>query len=142
MDETGSQKPVYMGCYGIGPSRVMGSVVESHHDERGIIWPKAVAPFHAHLVSLSSKDEDGQERIRTASEDAYESLCEAGIEVLWDDRDGMTAGSKFADADLLGLPLRIVVSEKTLAENSVEWKLRASDEPHLVPLDDIAEEVG
>ena len=141
-DDAGKKQRVLMGCYGIGTTRLVGAIVETYHDDRGILWPKAVAPFPVHLISLSSKDEDAQDRIQTASEDVYESLREAGVEAFWDDREGMTAGSKFADADLLGMPLRLVVSEKTLAENSVEWKLRSSSESHLISLEEIAEEVG
>ncbi|MFA5129819.1 MAG: aminoacyl--tRNA ligase-related protein [Patescibacteria group bacterium] len=140
-DEEGKQRPVQMGCYGIGPSRVMGSIVESHNDERGIVWPKAIAPFHVHLISLGAKDEGMQEEIRTASESMYEDAKREGIDVLWDDRMGVTAGAKFADADLIGIPLRIVVSEKTLAESSAEWKRRSSDEAHFVALDGLLEEL-
>lgn len=140
-DENGKQQPVQMGCYGIGPSRVMGSVVETHHDDKGIIWPKSVAPFLVHLVSLGSKDAEVAERVKTAAESVYDDLCGAGVEVLWDDREGQTAGGKFADADLLGMPLRLVVSEKTLAESSAEWKLRSESESRLVHLDGLREEI-
>lgn len=142
MDANGKPQPVMMGCYGIGPSRVVGSIVEAHHDDRGIIWPKAVAPFQIHIVNLSAKDETVQERIRTTAEDLYEDLRKEGIEVIWDDRAGLSAGAKFADADLMGMPLRLVISEKTLAENSVEWKARDEADARLVHLDGIVEEVG
>jgi prolyl-tRNA synthetase len=142
MDAEGTQKPVQMGCYGIGPSRVVGSIVEAHHDDKGIIWPKEVAPFQIHLISLSSKDETKLEEIRAAAESLYDDLRKEGIEVIWDDRSGLSAGAKFADADLMGMPLRLVISEKTLAENSVEWKPRSSQESHLVPLDGVMEEMG
>lgn len=135
-DENGEQKPVMMGCYGIGPSRVMGSIVEAHHDAKGIVWPKAVAPFSVHLLSLSSKDEQIQSRIDEVASDLYESLIESGIEVLWDDRSA-SPGEKFADADLIGIPLRLVVSEKTLREDSIEWKERASDDMTFIKLDQI-----
>lgn len=139
--DDGKKQRVLMGCYGLGTTRLVGAIVETYHDDRGMMWPKSVAPFTVHLVSLSSKDEGVQERIRDASEDIYESLRSVGIEVLWDDREGMTAGSKFADADLLGMPLRLIISEKTLAENSVEWKLRNSGEAQFVSLEDVVEEV-
>ena len=139
--EDGKPKDVLMGCYGIGPSRVMGSIVEVHHDERGMIWPKSVAPFHVHLVSLKSKDDAAQEKILTIASGLYKDLSDAGVEVFWDDRAGISPGQKFADADLMGMPLRIVVSEKTLAEDSVEWKLRTQKEFSLVPLQDIKEQV-
>ncbi|MDP2632070.1 MAG: aminoacyl--tRNA ligase-related protein [Candidatus Uhrbacteria bacterium] len=137
----GKPMDVIMGCYGIGPSRVMGSIVEVHHDDRGMIWPKSVAPFAVHLVSLSSKDSDLQSRIDDVSEDLYNGLLESGVEVLWDDRSDMSPGAKFGDADLIGLPLRLVVSEKTLREDSVEWKERASEEMQLIELDKIKEAV-
>ncbi len=125
---------VLMGCYGIGPSRVMGSIVEVHHDENGMMWPKSVAPFHVHLITLSSKDEAMQERIQQSAQDLEQDLEVHGIEVLWDDRAGVSPGAKFADADLIGIPLRIVISQKTLAEDSIEWKERHESEARLVNL--------
>lgn len=138
--EDGKPVDVIMGCYGIGPSRVMGSIVEVHHDERGIIWPKAVAPALVHIVSLGSKDETVTESILQAASSLHDELEDLGIEVIWDERDA-SAGEKFADADLIGLPLRLIVSEKTLKEDSVEWKLRASGESRLVKLEDVVEDV-
>lgn len=135
--EDGSQGKVWMGCYGIGMSRLMGSIVEVSHDERGIIWPKSVAPFTVHMVSIASKDAAVNERVTQSATDIYEQFVRAGVEVLWDDRVGVSVGEKFADADLLGMPLRLVVSEKSLAASSVEWKERASTESKLVPLTDI-----
>ncbi|MFH1766891.1 MAG: aminoacyl--tRNA ligase-related protein [Patescibacteria group bacterium] len=135
-DENGKQQPVFMGCYGIGPSRVMGSIVEAHHDNKGIIWPKSVAPFAVHLVTINSKDEDLQCRILNTAADLYQYFEKNGVEVLWDDREA-SPGEKFADADLIGIPLRLVVSEKTLREESVEWKERASDEMKFVKSTDI-----
>ncbi|MFH1632012.1 MAG: aminoacyl--tRNA ligase-related protein [bacterium] len=139
--EDGKPLDVIMGCYGIGPSRVMGSIVEVHNDERGMIWPKAVAPFAVHLISLSAKSDDVQSRIDNVSEDLYTDFIDAGVEVLWDDRTDMSAGEKFGDADLIGLPLRLVISEKTLKEDSVEWKERASKKETLIKLDKITEAV-
>jgi len=141
MDESGAQQPVYMGCYGIGPSRVMGSIVETHADERGMVWPKSVAPFPVHLVSLSSKDADANEKIATTAEGIADDLAAQGIEVLWDDRIGVSAGEKFADADLVGIPLRLVVSEKSLAAGGIEWKLRAAGDARIVAQDDVVEDV-
>lgn len=141
-DENGQEQPVMMGCYGIGPSRVMGAIVEAHHDDRGIIWPKSVAPFAVHLVSLASKDESVQDRIDSISVSLYKDLQKAGIEVLWNDRTDQSFGEKFADADLIGLPLRIVVSEKTLAEDSVEWKERELADMRLVKIDSAVAEIG
>jgi len=140
-DEDGKQKPVLMGCYGIGPSRVMGSVVEVHHDDNGMLWPKTIAPYHVHVVMLGSKDESTSQRIEQVATSLHDDLEKIGVEVLCDDRPESSAGEKFADADLIGVPLRIVVSEKTLAEDSVEWKERTSDEQHLTKLDSIIEEV-
>ncbi len=135
----GEMVNVIMGCYGIGPSRVMGSIVEVHHDDKGMLWPKSVAPFHVYLASLSSKDEDLQSRIDEVATSLHDDLEAAGVEVLWDERD-TRPGEKFADADLIGLPLRLVVSEKTLAENSIEWKERHEDDARLVGLDEIIEQ--
>lgn len=131
--EDGSQKPVLMGCYGIGPSRCMGVIVEENHDEAGIIWPESVAPFQVHLVALASKDES----IKAAADQLYQDLQAAGVEVLYDDRDSVSAGVKFADSDLIGIPHRLIVSGKTMAENSVELKNRKTGETSLVPLTEI-----
>lgn len=113
-DKDGKQKPVWFGSYGIGPTRVLGALVEVSHDDRGIIWFPQVAPFTAHLIQLpGAGDANG----------LYHELQKAGIEVLWDDRD-VPAGEKFIDADLVGIPVRLVVSEKT--GGKVEWKRRES----------------
>jgi prolyl-tRNA synthetase len=139
--EDGKKQPVLMGCYGIGPSRVMGTVVEVHHDEKGIRWPKTIAPFTVELVSLGTKNKEAAERVVSAASAFYDELSRAGVEVLWDDREGASAGEKFADADLIGIPLRLVISEKTLAENSVEWKERHEAKARLVSLEDAKSQV-
>ncbi len=139
--EDGSAGQVWMGCYGFGPSRVMGSIVEVHHDDVGMIWPKSVAPYHVHLVSLSHKDESVQSRIDEAAQELHDELTASGVEVLWDDREDVRAGEKFADADLIGIPLRLVVSEKTLKEEAVEWKARHEKDTRLVRIDEIGDEV-
>jgi len=139
--ENGEQKKVLMGCYGIGTSRLVGAIVETFHDDKGIVWPKSVAPFQVHLISLSSKDSTVVEQINSTAASLYDDLQAAGVEVLWDDRAEISAGAKFADADLIGIPLRLVVSEKTLRENSVEWKERSSEEARLVGVADIVEAV-
>ncbi len=126
-DNRGAQQPVIMGCYGIGLSRIMGTVVEVCHDERGIIWPEALAPFRVHLLSLKADEE---------AEKLYQDLIVAGVEVLYDDRD-LSAGEKFADSDLIGCPYRLVVSRKTLAQNGVEAKKRASQETEIINFNDI-----
>ncbi len=139
-DEDGKRKPVIMGCYGIGTTRLVGTIVEASHDDKGIIWPASVAPYHVHLITLKAKSAEIQDRILTEAQELYEKLWSRGIEVLWDDRDA-SPGEKFADADLIGLPLRLVVSEKTLKEESVEWKPRNESEVKLVKIQDVVEEV-
>lgn len=112
--QDGSSEEVVMGCYGIGPSRIMGTIVEVCHDEKGLKWPKSVAPFQVHLLSLKADE---------AAEKIYLELKAKGVEVLYDDRN-VTAGEKFADADLIGIPERVVVSVKTLEDDSLEVKSR------------------
>lgn len=126
-DEKGEKQTVTMGCYGIGPSRVLGTIVEAHHDDGGIIWPESVAPFQIHLVSLCKDTKD----IKQADE-IYEALTKSGKEVLYDDRIDATAGAKFADSDLIGIPTRIIVSPKTLEKGSVEIKKRNEKESKYV----------
>ncbi|TRZ78520.1 prolyl-tRNA synthetase [bacterium] len=116
-DQDGKDKNVLMGCYGIGPSRIMGALVEIYHDDKGIIWPEEIAPFKVHLIDIKQNEK---------SDKIYDELSKAGIEVLYDDRD-ISAGVKFADADLIGIPYRIVVSKKTIEQDSVEIKGRGSD---------------
>ena len=120
-DEAGLQQLVYMGCYGLGPSRVMGVIVEKLADEKGLVWPETVAPFAVHLVEISGESDE----VHKEAAELYRELTEAGIDVLWDDRD-LRAGEKFTDSDLLGVSLRIVVSEKTLAAGKFECTHRAS----------------
>lgn len=132
-DRDGKEKPIEMGCYGIGISRLVGAIVDFSHDEKGVIWPKSVAPFGVHLVHLG-KDE----AVVKAARDLYKNLVDVGIDVLYDDREE-SAGVKFNDADLIGIPLRLVVSGRTLEKNSVEWKERAGSEVKNVAL---AEVVG
>ena len=128
-DAQGTKRPVLMGCYGIGSTRLLGTIVEVHHDERGIRWPEEVAPFDVHLVSLvRSADE------KAAVDKLVEQLEARGVDVLLDDRD-VSAGQKFADSDLIGIPIRGVVSAKTLAAGVVEVKRRASAEAERVPTD-------
>ncbi len=131
LDEDGQEKTVVMGAYGIGPGRVMGTVVEIHNDENGIVWPKEIAPFHVHLISLCRDEGD----IKKADE-LYKKLTDQGLEVLYDDRD-TRAGEKFADSDLIGIPKRIIISSKTLATNSVEVKMRNGKESTLVGIDQL-----
>ncbi len=129
-DEKGKARPVMMGCYGFGPSRVMGALVEIFHDERGIIWPEAVAPFKYHLVNLSKS-----EAVKKRAEDVYKQLTQRGEEVLYDDRTDVSAGEKLAEADLIGVPYRLVISDKT--GRQLELKKRAESETKLIELDDL-----
>jgi len=124
LNEEGKQVPVVMGSYGIGPARSMGTVVELLSDDKGIIWPREIAPFSVHLLCLS-------ESVRAHADALYDELISRGVEVLYDDRD-LRPGEKFADSDLIGIPVRFVVSEKTIAENKVEVKQRASPDSELV----------
>ncbi|MCX6792846.1 MAG: His/Gly/Thr/Pro-type tRNA ligase C-terminal domain-containing protein [Candidatus Falkowbacteria bacterium] len=132
IDESGAKQPIIMGCYGFGPSRVMGTLVEVLHDDRGIIWPEEVAPFKVHLLELNSADSE----VKTKTTELYEALLKANVEVLYDDRE-KTAGEKFAEADLIGCPWRIVVSEKTLKENKVELKARSSEKFELIDFKEV-----
>lgn len=131
LDVEGAARPMWMGCYGIGISRLMGIIVEQHHDEKGIIWPFSIAPYHLALVGLDvDKAETG-----AAANQLYADLLAAGVEVLFDDRSE-TAGVKFNDADLWGLPLRAVVSKRSLKNGGIELKLRSQKESRIVPLAD------
>lgn len=126
-DKDGVNKLPVMGCYGIGISRLMGVLVEKFHDDKGIVWPKNVAPFRVHLVDIRTAEK---------GEEIYNSLIGAGIEVLWDDRD-VSVGDKFAGADLIGCPIRVVVSDRSLAAGGVEVKMRSETESRIVPIDQI-----
>jgi len=132
VDSNGAKKPIWMGCYGIGLGRLMATIVEVHHDKKGIIWPESVAPYAAHLVCLSSKRKTQSAKLTKFTNEVYEKLVKAGIEVLYDDREDVSAGEKFADADLIGIPVRLVVSENT--GGKIEWKGRDLSQPKLLPL--------
>lgn len=130
-DENGARTPVYLGSYGVGVSRLMGVLAEVFADDKGLIWPEAVAPFTVHLISLGTSGE-----AKDAAEKAYRTLTEAGVEVLFDDREAR-AGEKFADADLIGIPWRVVVGEKGAASGTLEVKRRDSEETHLLSLEEL-----
>ncbi|WP_169791951.1 proline--tRNA ligase [Brevibacillus choshinensis] len=136
LDENGRSQPMIMGCYGIGVSRTIAAVIEQNNDENGIIWPVAVAPFHVHVIPVNVKVEEQ----RQTSEQITEALRKSGVEVLFDDRPER-AGVKFKDADLIGLPLRITVSDKAAEEGTVEVRVRKTGETVHVKLDDITTEV-
>jgi prolyl-tRNA synthetase len=127
-DQAGANQPVILGSYGIGISRLMGTLVEIFHDEKGILWPESVAPFDLHLINIA-KDSKSSEKL-------YETLQKEGFSVLYDQRDA-TPGAKFADSDLIGLPIRILVSDKTLNEDAVEIKYRNSEKTTLIKIKDL-----
>jgi len=135
--EDGTRKPFVGGSYGIGIGRSVQTIIETHHDEKGIVWPPQVAPFAAHLIALPVSDAE----VRAAAEALLAALEEGGVEVLYDDREE-SAGVKFADADLIGIPLRLTVSKRTLKERSVELKPRAAAAPELVPLAGASEHIA
>ena len=126
-DEKGEKKEIIMGCYGIGLGRLMGAVVEVYHDEKGIVWPESVAPFQVHLLSLDQNEE---------TEKIYQELINKKIEVLYDDREA-SAGEKFADADLIGIPWRIVVSKKSLEKGGVEVKERKEEKTEIMEIKEL-----
>jgi prolyl-tRNA synthetase len=134
--EDGTEKKVFMGCYGIGPSRLMGLIAEHFADDKGLVWPEAIAPAKVYLASLG----ESEQVIKNANE-LYESLTNAGISVLYDDRSARP-GEKFADADLLGIPYRVVVSEKTVAARIYETKGRTTDEVELLTQEMLFEKLG
>jgi prolyl-tRNA synthetase len=132
-DEDGDLKPPIMGCYGIGVGRVFASVIEANHDERGIVWPRQLAPYPVHVVALGL-DKPG---VRESAEQVYAQLREAGIEPLYDDREEGSAGVKFNDADLLGMPVRVTVSPRSIEAGGAEVKRRTDKEARVVPLDGV-----
>ncbi len=127
VDSDGKEKPFYMGCYGIGLGRTMAAIIEKHHDDKGILWPASVAPFQVHLISLANAEQ--------RAEAVYGQLTQAGIDTLWDDRADAAAGVKFTDADLIGIPVRLVVSERN--KDKIEWKPRDSKTAELLSFDEI-----
>lgn len=135
LGEDGKPVTLIMGCYGIGVSRLVAAAIEQHHDERGICWPTAIAPFEVALLPMRP---DKSYRVRSATEEIYQTLQAAGIEVLLDDRD-VRAGVMFADMDLIGIPHRIVVSDKALDTGQVEYKARTAQEAELVPISGLVE---
>jgi prolyl-tRNA synthetase len=136
LDEKGQRGPMIMGCYGIGITRIAAAAIENHHDEAGIMWPKELAPYQVELVSVKGKDE----KILRIAEDAVAELEKAGFDVLWDDRDE-TPGVKFADADLIGIPVRVTVGKKTAEAGTVDVRVRTKPEQKAVPLMELVKEV-
>ena len=133
LDKDGKEKPVIMGSYGIGSGRLLACVAEEHHDEYGLIWPISVAPYHVHIVALSGK---GADDVKDTAERLYQDLLAAGVEVLYDDRTE-SPGVKFNDADLIGLPIRLTVSGRSLQQGGIEFKRRDSQAKTIVPQDQI-----
>lgn len=138
IDRNGKEKFVVMGCYGIGLGRLLACVVEVSHDEKGIIWPYKIAPFSVHLISLQSKDN----KVAKFSEDLYQTLQRNNIEVLYDDREDKSPGEKLKDCDLIGIPLRVVVSKKTVEKGACEFKLRKEKEAKLISRNKIIGEIN
>ena len=136
-DESGKETKVEMGCYGIGMTRVIASTVEQCHDENGIIWPKNIAPFQVHLIGLGLEK---NESLKQKAEELYSELKQQHIEVLFDDRD-ISAGKKFADSDLIGIPVRLTLSSRSLENGGVEWKLRGSDATEIVALEQLVKKI-
>jgi prolyl-tRNA synthetase len=135
LDEGGKLQTVEMGCYGIGVTRIVGAAIEQNHDSRGIVCPSAIAPFQVALVPIGANK---SEKVRTTAERLHDELSAAGIEVLLDDRDERP-GVMFADMDLIGIPYRIVIGERGLATEEVEFKGRREEKAYAVPLDGIVE---
>ena len=133
LDENGKAATMTMGCYGIGVTRVVGAAIEQHHDDKGIVWPTAIAPFHLAIIPMNMKKSD---TVRVMADRIYEEMSDAGIEVLLDDRN-MRPGVMFADMELIGIPHRIVVSDRNLADGMVEYRNRNEDENRMIPIDEI-----
>jgi len=131
-DSKGKKKPVFMGSYGIGLGRLMGTIVEVLSDDKGIIWPESISPFQVHLLALGE-----DKTVLKEAEKTYNDLIKNNIEVLFDDRVGMSAGEKFADADLLGIPYRAVVSERSIKDRGIELKKRTEEKGKIVNVDEL-----
>ncbi len=138
LDENGKENPIIMGSYGIGVDRVLACYIEQNYDERGILWDKNLAPYQIHLLGLNMK----KDNVVEASEKIYDTLTKNGYEVLFDDRKGVQAGYKFADADLIGLPVQIIVGERALKENMIEIKVRRTVERVKVNLNEVYDKVA
>lgn len=133
LDADGKNRPMIMGCYGIGIERTMAAVIEQSHDDYGPVWPMSIAPFHVHICAINPKKEE----VRETAEKVYQQLVEEGVEVLYDDR-GEKAGFMFNDADLIGIPLRLIISPKTVANNQLEFKTRTGNEQVMLACDEAA----
>jgi prolyl-tRNA synthetase len=136
LDESGKEQPIVMGSYGIGPARIVAAAVEQRADEKGIVWPPAIAPWSVHLVALGK----GGDEVADAAGAAYDALAAAGIEVLLDDRAGAGAGEKLTDAELVGCPLRLTIGKRGLADGVAEAQVRGTGAEERLALDDIADQ--
>ncbi len=134
-DIDGKQKPIFMGSYGIGISRLVGVIAEKFNDDKGIIWPIGIAPYDVEIITLGSEDAINEGR------KLYEQLIESGVDVMWDDRESVSAGAKFADSDLIGIPVRIVVSDRSMQNGGYEFKLRSEKEAEIISSDVIIDKV-
>jgi prolyl-tRNA synthetase len=137
LDQRGDKKPIIMGCYGIGVSRLIPAILEQNYDENGIIWPGEVAPFDIIILPL----EVGKKKVYETGLNVYNNLKKRGFEVLLDDRDER-AGIKFKDADLVGIPIQVIIGEKFLKENKIELKIRRSGERVAMAERKLSEEIG
>ena len=135
LDENGKDRVMMMGCYGIGVSRVVAAAIEQNNDDNGIIWPDAIAPFHVGIVPMNMHK---SEAVKEAAEKLYNELTEAGFEVYMDDRDKKTSpGVKFADMELMGIPHRVVISDRGLEAGALEYKHRSADEKEEIAADNV-----
>jgi prolyl-tRNA synthetase len=137
LDAEGRERPIEMGCYGIGISRLVAAAVEQNHDANGIIWPLAIAPFHVVLLPINYKDQ----KLRDVADKLYQDLQQRGVEVLLDDRDERP-GVKFKDADLVGIPLRVTIGAKGLEKGMIELRRRREGDTEEVPLADAAKKIS
>ncbi len=133
LDQFGEKQTVFMGCYGIGVGRLIATIIEVNHDQKGIIWPKEVSPFDAHFLVINQEDSE----IFDKAKKIYQILIKNGFDILFDDRFAMSAGEKFAEADLIGIPIRILVSKKTFSQEAVEIKKRDSTQTKMVKIKEI-----
>ncbi len=137
LDEAGAEKPIVMGSYGIGVERIIACHIEQNHDDNGIKWDKSIAPFDVHLASVNMDNKD----VVAAAENIYSELEEAGMEVLYDDRQGVSPGFKFKDADLLGMPVQVIVGERNLKQGNIELKIRKTGERKIFPMGQLLTEL-
>ncbi|MBT4162388.1 MAG: proline--tRNA ligase, partial [Gammaproteobacteria bacterium] len=134
LDESGKATTMTMGCYGMGVSRLVGAIIEQNHDDKGIIWPEAISPFSVILVPINAHKSD---EVREATENLYQELVATGLDVLLDDRESIRPGAKFADAELMGIPHRIVIGDRGLSKGVVEYMKRRDGESKDIELNEV-----